>query len=775
MKSKQPSNGTIFGGLILLVLSSATLVQGQAVLVDFGNASSFRGATQTGADANGNYWTSIYSGAYYSNLADLSSSATTWGIGFNASTGLNTDSYNGPSGGVDNSIPGDPTNPPSQAFINQANINAAALGILGGSKAAAFDYYTATDGRFVVQGLNSNETYNLSFFGSHKYSAVNTTDYGVYTDSTYATAVSSTTLNVGIGGANNTSTVATLANLTAQAGNQIFVRFGASGFTANGYLNELAIVGFVPYTAGGSVTLSAAKTYPGNTILGNSTTVDANFAGALGGGTSALELGAGGGVLNLAANQSVAALIGAGNLALTTGSNTLTLVGATTATFNVGGGAVAANDYTGILSGSGLISKTGTGSQTLSGANTFSGTFRVSAGTLNLNNVNALPSATLDTSYGGTGTITFAVAGTNTYNVAGLVGNRPVDLGGNTLEVTANTPCFYDGGVGGGGSLIKSGAATVTLRGTNTLTGSLTIAAGTLQISDDGPAGGGTIGTTSGITNNGGLAYFLTNNARTYANSISGSGWLTKTGTNTLTLSGINSYTGDTTVNGGTLVLADAAQLKFKPTTNHLTNSIHGTATVALDGVFNVDLTGAAIADGNSWVLVNVTTLSESFGTTFRVDGFSKGSHVWTKVDGANTWTFTEATGVLSLAVASTANYASWAIDNGITGQPAEGDYDHDGLTNLTEYALGLDPKVSSQPVGAVSNGGKTITFTKGLAAKTNLDVSYAIETSTDLGISPNPWTVATSPVMSETADTIAITFPDGPLRNFARLKVTQP
>ena len=88
MKSKQPSNGTIFGGLILLVLSSATLVQGQAVLVDFGNASSFRGATQTGADANGNYWTSIYSGAYYSNLADLSSSATTWGIGFNASTGL---------------------------------------------------------------------------------------------------------------------------------------------------------------------------------------------------------------------------------------------------------------------------------------------------------------------------------------------------------------------------------------------------------------------------------------------------------------------------------------------------------------------------------------------------------------------------------------------------------------------------------------------------------------------------------------------------------------
>ena len=767
MKSKQPSNGSIFTGLILIVLSSATLVQGQAVLVDFGNASSYRGASQTGADANGNYWTSIYSGAYYSNLADLSNSATTWGIGFNTSTGLAADSYNGPSGAT--------SNPITQTEIDTANINAAALGILGGSKAAACDYYVATDGRFVVQGLNSNQTYNLSFFGSHKYNTVNTTDYGVYTDSTYATAVSSTSLNVGVGGTNNTSTVATLANLTTQAGNQIFVRFGASGFTANGYLNELAIVGFVPYTAGGSVTLSAAKSYPGNTILSGTTTVDANFAGALGGGTSALELGAGGGALNLGASQSVAALIGAGNLALTTSSNTLTLDGTTTASFNVGGGAMAANDFSGILSGSGTISKTGSGSQTFSGANPFSGTFKVSAGTLNLNHVNALQAATLDTSYGGTETIAFAVAGTNTYNVAGLVGNHAIDLGGNTLDITASTPCFYDGAIGGSGSLVKSGAATVTLRGTNTLTGSLTIAAGTVQISDDGPAGGGTIGTTSGIVNNGGLAYFLTNNARTYANSISGTGWLTKTGTNSLTLAGINSYTGDTTVNGGTLVLADAAQLKFAPTTNHLTNSIHGTATVTLDGAFHIDLTGAAVADGNSWVLVNVTTLTESFGTTFSVDGFTKGTHVWTKVDGSNTWTFTEATGVLSLAVASTANYASWAIDNGITGQPATGDYDNDGLTNLTEYALGLNPKASDGSPGVVTNNGKTITFTKGLAAKTNLDVNYAIETSTDLGISPNPWTLATTPVMTETADTIAITFPDGPVKNFARLKITQP
>jgi len=67
---------------------------------------------------------------------------------------------------------------------------------------------------------------------------------------------------------------------------------------------------------------------------------------------------------------------------------------------------------------------------------------------------------------------------------------------------------------------------------------------------------------------------------------------------------------------------------------------------------------------------------------------------------------------------------------------------------------------------------GTTLTFNKGAGAKVNGDVTYRIETSTTLGAAPNPWIVNLADVTNG-ADTIAITFPAGSARNFARLKVT--
>jgi hypothetical protein len=118
-------------------------------------------------------------------------------------------------------------------------------------------------------------------------------------------------------------------------------------------------------------------------------------------------------------------------------------------------------------------------------------------------------------------------------------------------------------------------------------------------------------------------------------------------------------------------------------------------------------------------------------------------------------------------------NYASWATDNGISGQPFDEDFDNDGMDNGVEYALGKNPTVSDTPAGVVSNGGLTTTFTKGTDAKANGDVTWQIETSTDLGITDD-WTVNV-PLVTDTANDISITFTPGtPVKNFARLKVVK-
>ncbi len=166
-------------------------------------------------------------------------------------------------------------------------------------------------------------------------------------------------------------------------------------------------------------------------------------------------------------------------------------------------------------------------------------------------------------------------------------------------------------------------------------------------------------------------------------------------------------------------------------------------------------------------------TVSKLFiGATQMADGVYKSSTnlgagtAIAQITGAGTLTVS--------AVAAPSNYASWANDpakGNIPGEPAMGDFDHDGLTNLTEYALGKNPRTSSQPAGVLS--GNVITFTQGADAIANGDVSWVIETSTTL--TAGSWTPqVTQPAKDPTA-TISYTLtPSSPAANFARLKVTQ-
>ncbi len=208
------------------------------------------------------------------------------------------------------------------------------------------------------------------------------------------------------------------------------------------------------------------------------------------------------------------------NGAIAAGANSITLDGAGTNTF-----------ITGVISGTGAsIIKNDAGTATLSGANTYMGGTSVNNGTLNANHATAL----------GTGAVTLA---------GGSLGSTNGTTIGNTLSLTASS---------GLANLTSTGALTQTGGSYNlvmngvTQTGNVAISntntAQTLTVQVDS-----TDSTINGIISNGGT----------------GAGNLTKTGAATLTLGGANTYTGTTTITGGSLKLgasdrlADASSLNI--------------------------------------------------------------------------------------------------------------------------------------------------------------------------------------------------------------------
>lgn len=126
-------------------------------------------------------------------------------------------------------------------------------------------------------------------------------------------------------------------------------------------------------------------------------------------------------------------------------------------------------------------------------------------------------------------------------------------------------------------------------------------------------------------------------------------GGLTKNSTGTLTLNGVNTYTGDTLVNSGTLLLADNASMTFVIGANGINNQISGTGAITLNGDFSFDLSNAGTTAGNMWQIVNVATLAESFGSTFSIIGFTQSNDVWTATVSGVDYEFRESTGMLSV------------------------------------------------------------------------------------------------------------------------------
>lgn len=260
----------------------------------------------------------------------------------------------------------------------------------------------------------------------------------------------------------------------------------------------------------------------------------------------------------------------------------------------------------------------------------------------------------------GTGNMTF-------YNVSNSTSVAPIGLGATnsftgSVLVKKGAVALANPGFGGAGNAVTlgsagEGSATLVTTGTSTtIANPITVAAntgGTLVLGSTQSDPTNNNSTYSGpITLNGDvtLTSAKPSNVETrYTGIISGAGAVTVAGTGKTRLSAANTYTGSTTLTGGsTLLLSDDASLKFVIGASGVNNKITGSGqTLTLDGDFNFDLTGSA-ANG-SWTIVDVANLNETFGGTFQVlGGFTQSSDVWTRVVGLKTYTFTEATGILT-------------------------------------------------------------------------------------------------------------------------------
>jgi autotransporter-associated beta strand protein len=350
------------------------------------------------------------------------------------------------------------------------------------------------------------------------------------------------------------------------------------------------------------------------------------------------------GNLTLTGNAGISVRGTAGNGLNLTGSidlsdKTLTLnPGSTTSPSPVG----TVIDVQGSISGSGSVSlaavnssidAAGSGalsSVRLSADNGFSGSVTATQNgpSLSLNHVNALKNATLNTgSAAGTQSVSFAVAGSNTYNIGALQGSDPLAIGSNTISVgnkAANTS--FDAAISGtDGSLVKVGSSNaLTLTAANTYTGATQITGGKLALT-----GSGAINSSSGITVNGSGATFV----QAASTAVSPTVTLTQgtvTGSGTINTVNVGAGTGGIlsnndgvagaalTINSLTLAGGAAIQL-FSNGSNTSAPLVVGSFTnnAAASAVTLTANNPAGWFSGNTYNLISYTSLGGSGGNNF--------------------------------------------------------------------------------------------------------------------------------------------------------------
>ena len=282
------------------------------------------------------------------------------------------------------------------------------------------------------------------------------------------------------------------------------------------------------------------------------------------------------------------------------------------------------------------------------------------------------------------------------------------------------------------------------------------------------------------------------------------------TGTNTaaaLTFTNANSYTGTTTVSGGTLLINGVQTLatgavqvdatlggtgtvggevtvagtgKIAPGPVGTAGTLNINAKTTIGGTFACDIVTTTTTTTDKLVVTGDLILT---GSTLTVNPISVGAG-GTFVIATYTGTRTDALGEGSLPsgysviyddtatpkevklVVPAAGYTKWAADNA-SGQAIDLDHDFDGVDNGIEYFMGQSG--SGFTASPMLNASNKITWTMGTTYAGTYGTDYVIQTSSDL----NTW--ASAPVGEVTILTgTSVSYTLGAGKRFVRLKVNK-
>src|SRR6266446_2609193 len=496
---------------------------------------------------------------------------------------------------------------------------------------------------------------------------------------------------------NNSGGLLTISTGGVNTNNKALTIDGSGNTTISGVVSS---GGAITEAGSGTLTLSGTNTFTGaltiqSGTLSIATINNVSSNGVLGNSATAVTLGGSGTTGTLQYTGSTAS-----------STKTFTMATGGTGVFDVTNSGTTLT-LSGVIGGSGNLTKDGPGTLTLSGTNTFSGVLTVESGNLSIATINNASAngvlgnsanAVVLGSSGATGTLQYTgstASSTKKFTMAtGGTGAFQVDTAATTLTLS--------GVIDGSGALLKAGAGTLSLTGVNTYSGGTTVSAGTLQLSGSGTLGstsgaltvnGGTLnlnGTNQGVGNLTGSGGTILNNATAtnvtltignnngtggnyagvIANNTSGTGTvaLTKTGTGTITLSGTNTYTGATTVSGGTLLVNGSTASGSAVSVNNSGTTLGGTGTiggtVAVGSGANL-LGGTGSTASGTLTLANNLTLNS--GSIIELALGGSGAHS-TLARTGGTWSFsgTQAFTFINLGAQAT------TYDNIITGLAAD-------------------------------------------------------------------------------------------------------